>query len=598
MNKLYTVKKLAEEHGWEITRTPRDWMGFLDTSSRLYKYSFANNLLIHAQRPDASACAELETWNEKMNRWVNRGAKGIALIDDSGYSPRLRYVFDISDTHKGYNGKTPFIWQVNDGNRDELFHRLSDKYSLTASTLPRALNEIAAELTRLNLDTAMQGIEHEIKGQDHAEITDNFAALMRNSIYYTLSKRCGIDPMETLAPADFLGISDFSNLSAVSCLGTAVNELCRPVLLDIGKIVSQISLEKHRENLQKGLAISEEVSYNKNVEFSTLNREIKGGKSDEPDLHAKGRLPVPEPRLVRDRSDHADRKIRADEEDVSENKSQRNVSGNAAGRNTDSASYGGRPSGERENGSADERLDGEQPAAEQRQSDGVGGSHEQSDGDGGGNGTYGIDLQLNEEAADQTPAAISLPELPSVSEQIERIAEREESVGETYPTGEQLSFFDISLPSQEEQIAYIDTADGFRAQSAFSFIQEDINTVIMQSVSDTSRMRIYNEVAKGKTTGQLQNAIMEEYKGGRGFLTDSGRLSVWFSEEGIRLAVGTEARYVNSAQIISWEGVAKDIEELIKSGSYLIKSETAQAFSFELKSAAKELWYLHQGREI
>ena len=175
MNKLYTVQMLAEEHAKVITRTPRDWTGFLDTSSRLYKYSFADNLLIHAQRPNASACAELETWNEKMNRWVNRGAKGIALIDDSGYNTRLRYVFDISDTHKGRNGKMPFLWRVNDGNRDELFRQLSDKYNLTASTFTRTqlmdeFWDVDTNTTPRAVDVYMTKLRGKFEGCDEFEL--------------------------------------------------------------------------------------------------------------------------------------------------------------------------------------------------------------------------------------------------------------------------------------------------------------------------------------------------------------------------------------------------------------------------------------------
>ena len=537
MNKLYTVQMLAEEHAKVITRTPRDWTGFLDTSSRLYKYSFADNLLIHAQRPNASACAELETWNEKMNRWVNRGAKGIALIDDSGYNTRLRYVFDISDTHKGRNGKTPFLWRVNDGNRDELFRRLSDKYNLTASTFPRALEEIAAELTRSNLHEVTRGLEYEFDDKEYISASDNFAALMKNSIYYTLAKRCGIDPMEELTPADFLGISDFNTLSSLSYLGSAVNEICGPVLIDIGRTVSQISWEKHRENLQKGIAISEEVSYNKSVEFNTLNRETKGGESNEADLHEQGRLSVPGSEAVRNGNDAADREVRTDEENLSEEQPQGTLSGNAAEWNADGTSSGDRPTGERENGNADERLDDELPAAEQGESDGMGSAYEQPERDGRGNGPHGIGLQLiDEEAAEETSAAISLPELPTVSEQIRRIAEREE-------------------PEYAERIAIP------------AEVVDEILRAGGNSVNSHHRI-IYNFMVE-KTPEEYAEFVRKEYgKGGKGIEIDGREYSAWFDENGFNISEGRNAELAPFKTSLSWEEVSGRIKQLLMQGEY------------------------------
>ena len=537
MNKLYTVQMLAEEHAKVITRTPRDWTGFLDTSSRLYKYSFADNLLIHAQRPNASACAELETWNEKMNRWVNRGAKGIALIDDSGYNTRLRYVFDISDTHKGRNGKTPFLWRVNDGNRDELFRQLSDKYNLTASTFPRALEEIAAELTRSNLHEVTRGLEYEFDEKEYISASDNFAALMKNSIYYTLAKRCGIDPMEELTPADFLGISDFNTLSSLSYLGSAVNEMCGPVLIDIGRTVSQISWEKYKENLQKGIAISEEVSYNKSAEFSTLNREIKGGESNETDLHEQGRLSVPGSEAVRSGNDTADREVRTDEENLSEKQPQGTLSGNAAEWNADGTSSGDRTTGERENGNADEGLDDELPAAEQGESDGMGSAYEQPERDGRGNGPHGIGLQLiDEEAAEETSAAISLPEFPTVSEQIRRIAERVE-------------------PEYAERIAIP------------AEVVDEILRAGGNSVNSHHRI-IYNFMVE-KTSEEYAEFVRKEYgKGGKGIEIDGREYSVWFDESGFNISEGRNAELAPFKTTLSWEEVSGRLKQLLMQGEY------------------------------
>ena len=149
MAQIQSILDLAESHAQEVSRSPRDWMGYLDTAARLYRYSFQDNLLIHAQRPDAIACAELELWNRKMNRWVNRGAKGIALLDDTGPRLRLRYVFDVSDTYPVKGAREPYLWEMQRVYHDAILSHLTDTYGLneSADTLPLALMAIAIQVT-------------------------------------------------------------------------------------------------------------------------------------------------------------------------------------------------------------------------------------------------------------------------------------------------------------------------------------------------------------------------------------------------------------------------------------------------------------------
>ena len=142
MAKLQDIRSLAELTAEDISRSPRDWMGYLDTAARLYRYPFSDTLLIHAQRPSATACAELEQWNEKMHRWVNRGAKGIALIDDRGSFSKLRYVFDIQDTHMVRGGKTPYLWKLEEGHYKEMLAHLEDAYGLVGDDAANLQSEI------------------------------------------------------------------------------------------------------------------------------------------------------------------------------------------------------------------------------------------------------------------------------------------------------------------------------------------------------------------------------------------------------------------------------------------------------------------------
>ena len=153
MAKLNDIRMLAGYEAKEVAGSPQDWMRYLDTASRLYRYPFSDTLLIHAQRPDAIACAELEVWNEKMLRWVNRGAKGIALIDDTGPRTRLRYVFDISDTHMVRGGRTPYLWKLQEQQKDRLLDHLVDTYGIAGENtidLQAALMAVAAEMAEDN----------------------------------------------------------------------------------------------------------------------------------------------------------------------------------------------------------------------------------------------------------------------------------------------------------------------------------------------------------------------------------------------------------------------------------------------------------------
>ena len=308
MAKYNDIRALADIHAQEISRSPRDWTGYLDTAARLYRYDFANSLLIHAQRPDATACAELETWNSKMARWVNRGAKGIALIDDSGPRKRLRYVFDISDTHLVMGGRDPWLWQISKSNEKQILDHLTETYDLDPSenaNLSAALMKVAKQYAEENLEEAMEGLEYEIKDTfledlDEDTILYQFRTLMTNSAYYLMAKRCGLEPMDVLEPDDFTAITDFNKLSVLSFLGNAAHEIAEPVLRDIGREIAAIIRENAREIMQQGLEKGNEKSYNR---FSALKRESVNGEQTEGDdknvaehgneLSAEGRLSVP-----------------------------------------------------------------------------------------------------------------------------------------------------------------------------------------------------------------------------------------------------------------------------------------------------------------
>lgn len=164
MPQINDIRELAQQNAGYVSNSPQDWMSYLDVAARLYRYSFTDTLLIHAQRPDATACAELELWNQKMSRWVNRGAKGIALLDDTGPRTKLRYVFDIADTHLVRGGRTPLLWNLDSHEHEQaILDHLEDTYGLSLTdSMNTALMELAQQLTADNLDEAMDGLAYEV----------------------------------------------------------------------------------------------------------------------------------------------------------------------------------------------------------------------------------------------------------------------------------------------------------------------------------------------------------------------------------------------------------------------------------------------------
>ncbi len=296
MASLYEIRGLAEYAAENVSRSPKDWMKYLDTAARLYRYPFSDTLLIYAQRPSATACASLELWNEKMGRWVNRGAKGIALIDDSGPRRRVRYVFDVRDTHLGRGGRTPNLWKLEERHREALRDYLADTYSVREDRreiLPSVLWEIASDMKDEYMIEMLGQLYQETDGtkfsfRNNSTLTANFSLLLENSMFYCLCVRCGLNPMEYLEEAEFAGITDFHDLSVLTLLGSRISELMEPVLIDIGRTVQRLNLEESKKEVEKSL----HSVYN---EFSTLKRESETGegeKKDGTDISQKGRLPV------------------------------------------------------------------------------------------------------------------------------------------------------------------------------------------------------------------------------------------------------------------------------------------------------------------
>ena len=578
MAKFNDIRELAQQNARWVSNSPKDWMNYLDVAARLYRYSFKDTLLIHAQRPDATACAELEVWNKKMNRWVNRGAKGIALLDDASPRAKLRYVFDIADTHLVQGGRTPILWRIDDSEHQQMIlDHLADTYALTQTdSMNAALMELAQQLTAENLEEAMDGLEYEVadtflEGLDEDNLRVRFRELMTNSIFYTLSRRCEQEPLEVLEDEDFIRIVDFNQLPVLTFLGNAVSEQCEAVLRDIGREMQKI----YRKEVTEHLAKTADSLYNTSTDFNTLKRETEtniteGGKPYGTDLSPQGGLPVSEP----DRTGRADEhwEVRDAAQDLSEGKQEELVSEYADERQAESASGADRRAGGESDGRTDREPEREVSGSEQEnRTDGMGGTSEQSDRDGGRDRAEGIGVQLTadtteqdlSEAEEEIASAFSLPSLPTVEQQIRA----------------------IEAPMQAQ---YADEIT----------IPAEVVDEILRTGSNRSKSQlrlIYNFMTEQTPEEYTAFAKKEYGEGGKGFEIGGTKYAVWFDELGMQIAVGDTVRNdPKNKAFLSWEDVSCRIHQLLQQGEYAPKSVLDAARGNALHEHAEALSYMER----
>lgn len=585
MARLDEIRGLAEYHAAHISSSPRDWMNYLDTAARLYRYPFMDQLLIHAQRPKATACASLELWNEKMLRWVNRGAKGIALLDETMQKTRLRYVFDIQDTHKVKGGRTPYLWRLQEKQQEELLNHLEEVYGLEAKdtgSLSDALMATAKYMVEENLDEYLDGLTYVTEGTYLEELEENtirseFRSLLTDSIYYTLASRCGLDPLERQEEMDFVHITDYNSLSVLTFIGNATSMASESVLVDIGRFVHRISLEE----MKKGIENSEERNYNK---FNALIRESEennnriieneysqedeGGNEHGTDISSQRGLSVSESDNPGDRG--TDREIRNAAEDISEGTQEQPVSEPVTDWETEQPSGRDRENSTEEIGSTDSETVGEESGTIERgEPDGVDSTYEQSDGNSGREHLDGIGVQLIEDtsedqlskAEEEIASALSLPELPSVNEQKREIENR---IASLY-AGE------IAIPS--EVVDEVLRTGGNRSKS---------------------QLRIIYNFMSEQTPEEYTEFVKREYgTGGKGFEINGMEYSVWFDETGLQIAVGhTVTDQILDKAFLSWEDVSGRIHQLLKQGEYAPQSVLDVARKNAIKEHAQALAYM------
>ena len=535
-NKLQAYAEQAERTARQITGSHLAWTAFLTTAARLYKYPYNEQLMIYMQRPEATACAEYDFWNEKMGRYVRRGSTGIALIDATGYKPRLKYVFDVSDTGGKENARRVNLWELKDAHTDSVSAMLERNYGVSgknglAEQFESVASQLAAEYWR-DHSRDILGIvaDSYLEEYDDYNIEVAFKNAAVVSITYSLMSRCGMQPEDHFEHEDFFSIFDFNTPRTVAALGTAVSEINEQVLRQIEVTIRNYEREHSAERMAE--------------------------HGEQPDLHDERRLHDSRPE---DRgAGAAPRQVRADAPEVPEGASAHPLEPDDLGGGPVSAPAGDR-AGSAEPLRADDagaggggRSDG---SAESPRPNEMGGPDEHLQGAGRGDYSGRADLRITEHPA----------------------------------RGGQLSFF----PTEAEQITAIEEAESAQTPFAFSVSQEQLDHVLrLGGNEDNTCMVIASAFQKQNSVEDVAALLQSTFHGGNGFKTPEGELSAWYAVDGIHIAPGRSAEYVRSAQVIAWQDAAARISQLMDSGAYASNVELAEAGQHERMQLAQALWYL------
>ena len=538
-SKVQLYAQMADRTAEQITGSYQKWTAFLTTAARLYKYPYNEQLMIFAQRPEATACAEYDLWNKQMRRYVRRGSKGIALVDTSSDQPKLRYVFDVSDTSGGEDSRRPYLWEYRQEHREVVSAALEQRFDVSGeSGLADQLERVAAQLVDEYWHDNRRDIVGIVDGsflEDYDEF--NIGAAFRNaavvSTTYALLSRCGMQPGDYFEHEDFLNVFDFNTPQTVSALGTAISQSSELVLRQIEVTIKNYEREKIAERSES---------------------------HERTDLHPQRGLSDSRPEPDRAAASPAGQ-VRQDAEELPEGASSGAVEQPAAVREAVPPSAGDRRGGEQPAGTDDAGADevgGRDGIAESQRPDEVGRADEHAESAGRGNDPHGTGVQLNMFDA---------------------------------PAGAQMSFF----PSEAEQIQSIAEAESVTPSAFSMFIsQDDIDHILRAGGNaDAARMKIAAEFSKQKPLEDRAVFLEKLYYGGNGLITDNGRFSAWYGDDGIHIATGDTSRYLRSAQVIGWADAAERIEELLDGGAFATNLEVTEAPRYERLGIAVDVWNLY-----
>ena len=514
---------LAQRTANGLTRYWESWTDYLTTASRLYKYPFADQLMIYAQRPDATACADFDIWNNRMNRYVRRGAKGIALLDESSGFPRLHYVFDVSDTGVRLNSRDPEVWQLGPDLVQPVSEMLSKTYGISGERVSQQLADVAGKLVADYWDNNGGDIRAIVDGSllmdyDEAGVEMQFKSAAAISVTYTLLERCGFEPAGWFDKDDFQAVYNFSTPDSVYALGAAVSDMSREVLRNIERTVKTTIRRRNAERSQ--------------YEYEQQERDL---------LDRRG-LPAPEPDS--EPAPEAAGQVRQAAPDVSDESSPGAVQHDAPEREPVPAPDGGGEERSSNEGTSDDRTAGEGPGSGQgAEPDGVGAAHEQPESAGRGTGADGADLQL--------------------------------------------SFLDANIPTEAQQIEKIDRAESEKTPSAFVLSQTEIENELRKHGSGFmgGKQRIMALYQTQPDRKLRAKALAKEYGiGGHSHdFLDGSRGFVNHDWKGLEFDHYPDHQKIT----LKWAQVEKYIDLMIQSDRYLTDEDKEQCTTVQEENGYK-----------
>lgn len=534
--KLQNISELVRQTTERLTQSVDNWKRFLDSAAWLYKYPFHEQVLIHAQRPDAKACAPIELWNSRFRRWVNRGAKGIALIDDSGHKPALRYVFDVSDTNTRYN--IPFrLWQTKSQYTAQIIEELQNHFGDTgAENANMAATVLGISINAVS-DNYRDYYEELLKAADNSaladmsddEISSTFVLQLMTSVSHTVLVRLGIDPAAIFHGDEYESIRLFNSPDTIVQLGTATSDISEMILRQIERSVRSM------ERQERGTLA--------NVEPVLQNEGRNSERSDENGTQLQAERGLPDSQYQNGRAaDGSHRQIRQNAEDVSQGASERDLQLPAASEQADGASVGDRQdgagTGRTDDGTDDERR-GRDGELESPRPNGVGTADEQHQKPSRGSGDSGDNPQLS------------------------------------------------LFPSADEQIEQIEQAEAEKS-SAFSVSQADLDNELVRGTGfQDGKYRVYQFYQTIHTQQDALAFLKKEYGIGGHSHTylDGSSGFVDHDAKGIRFRV----RGNDGEQNFSWRAIDSRLKELIALDRYLTEKEKAYLPTYEQEQAERRL---------
>lgn len=539
--KLQNISELARQTTERLTQSVDNWKRFLDSAAWLYKYPFHEQVLIHAQRPDAKACAPIELWNSRFRRWVNRGAKGIALIDDSGHKPALRYVFDVSDTNTRYN--IPFrLWQTKSQYTAQIIEELQNHFGdtgvenadIAATVLGISINAVSDNYRDYYEELLKAADNSALADMSDDEISSTFVLQLMTSVSHTVLVRMGIDPAAIFHGDEYESIRLFNSPDTIVQLGTATSDISEMILRQIERSVRSM------ERQERGTLA--------NVEPVLQNEGRNSERSDENGTQLQAERGLPDSRYQNGRSAGGDdRQIRQDAEDVSQGASERGLQLPAASEQADGASVGDRQDGAG-TGRTDDGADGadreSEREAESGEPDALGSAYEQHSAESRGDGAEQPNLRITTE--------------------------------------------DSLFPTLEEQLQRIEEAEAQKL-TAFSVSQADIDNELCRHGSGfaNGKLRIYKFFEDMPSSDAAITFLKKEYgigghshtylNGESGFVDHDGK-GIHFSNHNYK-----------EKHTITWKAVARRLRELIALDRYLTEKEKAFLPEYEAKEAERRL---------